>query len=133
MLGFVFGNVERHVVHHRNAHCAAGFIIQEFARVRWFLSTDRHCLPPCRLAQKAAYRSIVVDGEEIEFSDGFTDLHTRSYEEILKGNGFSIEDVRPSTEAVCHIRTAHIEPSKGERHPYLEGQPKVQYSDVLID
>ena len=90
------------------------------ARVRWFLSIDRADLPADTPPGQATFRSITVDGEEIEFSGGFTDLHTLSYREILKGNGFPLDEVRPSIETVAHIRAAPIEPKKGEVHPFLE-------------
>jgi len=68
---------------------------------------------------RPTYRSITVGGQEVEFSDGFADLHTLSYERILKGEGFSLEDARPSIEIVSRIRTADLQPAKGEQHPFL--------------
>lgn len=120
MLSFVFGPLRSSVVHHRTAERAAGYLEYEKARVRWFLSLDRADLPANTPEGQTTYRSIAVDGEEVEFSGGFTDLHTLSYREILSGNGFSLEDVRPSIEIVSHIRSAPIAPGKGERHPFLE-------------
>ena len=121
MLSFVFGNLRRNVVHHRSADRAAGYLEYDKAQVRWFLSINRADLPADTPPGQTTFRSITVDGEEIEFSGGFTDLHTLSYQEILKGNGFPLDDVRPSIETVAHIRTAPIEPKKGEPHPFLEG------------
>jgi UDP-N-acetyl-2-amino-2-deoxyglucuronate dehydrogenase len=108
------------VAHLRDRSRAAGFLACGRATVRWFLSIDRRDLPQSVAASKTTYRSITVDGEEIEFSDGFTDLHTRSYEEILAGRGFGLSAVRPSIEIVADLRSALLEPRKGERHPFVE-------------
>ena len=93
--------------------------IRDSASIRWFLSVDRNDLPPSVNGSKTTYRSIAIDGEEFEFSDGFTDLHTRSYEEILAGRGFTLADVRPSVDIVSDFRKAPIELSRGERHPLV--------------
>ncbi len=121
MLSFVFGALKQNIVHHRSADRAAGYLEYDMARVRWFLSIDRADLPANTPPGQTTFRSITVDGEEIEFSGGFTDLHTLSYREILKGNGFPLDEVRPSIETVAHIRAAPIEPKKGEVHPFLDG------------
>jgi UDP-N-acetyl-2-amino-2-deoxyglucuronate dehydrogenase len=68
---------------------------------------------------KTTYRSVTLDGEEIEFSEGFGDLHTRSYEEILAGRGFGLDQVRPSVEIVSNFRSGAIEPQAGEQHPFV--------------
>lgn len=119
MLSFLFGSLRQNVVHHRAADCAAGYLEYDKARVRWFLSINSNDLPPNTPAGQTTFRSITVDGEEIEFSGGFTDLHTVSYQEILKGNGFVLDDVRPSIDTVAHIRTAALQPRAGEQHPFL--------------
>jgi UDP-N-acetyl-2-amino-2-deoxyglucuronate dehydrogenase len=119
MLCFVFGALERNVVHHRETDCASGYLEYEKARVRWFLSINRHDLPRNLPKDQTSFRSIMIDGEELEFSDGFTDLHTRSYQEILAGNGFTLDDVRSSIEAVSQIRTAKVESSREDQHPFL--------------
>lgn len=119
MLSFVFGPLQRNVVHHRAADCAAGYLEYQKARVRWFLSINRRDLPDGLPEGQTTYRSITVDGKEIEFSGGFTDLHTLSYQEIMKGKGFSLAEVRPSIETVAHIRTADLAPGEGEQHPFL--------------
>jgi UDP-N-acetyl-2-amino-2-deoxyglucuronate dehydrogenase len=119
MLAFVFGKLERNVVHHRAPDCAAGYLEYQRARVRWFLSINVKDVPQSVAEKQRTYRSITVDGKEIEFSEGFTDLHTASYRSILAGKGFPLEAVRPSIEAVAHIRTAPIELGKGEQHPFL--------------
>lgn len=119
MLSFVFGDLKRSIVHHRAADCAAGYLEFQKARVRWFLSINERDLPDEVRDKQKTFRSITVDGEEVEFSQGFTDLHTQSYENILAGNGFTIEETRPSIEAVSHIRTADIEINRGEQHPFV--------------
>ena len=121
MLTFVFGPLKMNVVHHRAMDCAAGYLEYERARVRWFLSINARDLPEAVAKEQTTYRSITVDGAEIEFSGGFTDLHTLSYQGILDGNGFGLDAVRPSIETVAHIRDADIEPSRGERHPFVDG------------
>jgi UDP-N-acetyl-2-amino-2-deoxyglucuronate dehydrogenase len=120
MLTFVFGPPQRNIVHLRQRERAAGYLECGRARIRWFLSVDRNDLPPAVVQDKTTYRSILLNGEEIEFSDGFTDLHTRSYEEILAGRGFGLEDVRPSVEIVSSFRSRPEEPQAGERHPFVQ-------------
>ncbi len=119
MLSFVFGRVERNIVHHREPDCAAGYLECERARVRWFLSLNKSHMPDHLPTEQTTFRSIVIDGEELSFSDGFVDLHTKSYEAILAGNGFVLDDVRASTEIISQIRSADIEPRKGDRHPLM--------------
>ena len=119
MLAFVFGAIKTSVVHYRSLDAAAGYLEFEKARVRWVMSINRAHLPPQTPAGQSTYRSIMVDGEELEFSSGFTDLHTASYQAILDGEGFGLDVVRPSIELVSSIRTAAIEPRKGESHPHL--------------
>ncbi|MGR3433949.1 MAG: Gfo/Idh/MocA family oxidoreductase [Shimia sp.] len=119
MLGFVFGDLRHSVVHHRSATAAGGYLEFARARVRWVLSIDRAHLPAHTPEGQTTHRSITVDGEEIEFSGGFTDLHTASYRDILEGGGFGPEVVRPSIALVTDIRHAALEPGRGERHPDL--------------
>jgi UDP-N-acetyl-2-amino-2-deoxyglucuronate dehydrogenase len=118
MLAYLFGPPKTNIAHLRNAHRAGGFLECENARIRWFLSVDRSDLPEAA-AGKTTYRSLTIDGGEVEFSEGFTDLHTRSYEEIIAGRGFSIEDARISIEIVSKFRNAEIDLTKGEFHPYI--------------
>ncbi len=118
MLTFVFGPAQRNIVHLRDRERAAGYLECGRARIRWFLSVDRKDLPDDVAKQKTTYRSVLLDGEEIEFSDGFTDLHTRSYEEILAGRGFSLDQVRPSVDIVSQFRAAPIQPHVGDLHPF---------------
>jgi UDP-N-acetyl-2-amino-2-deoxyglucuronate dehydrogenase len=100
----------------------SGVFELEHARVRWFLSLDRDDLPDTvRAANKTAYRSLVTDGMRLEFSDGFPDLHTAVYRDVLAGGGFSIDDVRPSVQLAHEIRTAPIEPVV-DTHPLATGR-----------
>jgi UDP-N-acetyl-2-amino-2-deoxyglucuronate dehydrogenase len=108
MLGFVFGAVSRNEAHLRETERAAGFLECERADVSWFLSIDRNDLPESVRGKKTTFRSITVDGEEVEFSEGFTDLHTRSYEEILAGRGFGLDDVRTSIDIVSEFRSLPV-------------------------
>lgn len=119
MLSFVFGPLRDNVVHHQAPDCASGYLEYQRARVRWFLSINVNDVPEIVADKQRTFRSITVDGEEIEFSDGFTDLHTRSYEEVIAGRGFPLDDVRPSIETVSQIRNAEIELNRGEHHPFL--------------
>lgn len=120
MLGFLFGKCVGSVLHYRSADCSSGYLEFDRARVRWVLSINRDHLPAQTPEGQFTYRSITVDGEEVEFSGGFTDLHTVSYEHILANRGFGIEDVRPAIEIVSGLRSAEIEPSKGEQHPLFK-------------
>jgi UDP-N-acetyl-2-amino-2-deoxyglucuronate dehydrogenase len=117
MLSYVFGPAQRNVVHLRTDERAAGYLECGRAKIRWFLSVDRRDLPESVRDSKTTYRSMLIDGEEIEFSDGFTDLHTKSYEEILAGRGFGIDEVRSSISIVSDFRSRNIEARAGERHP----------------
>lgn len=121
MLHFIFGKLQRNVLHFANDYKAAGYLEYEKARVRWFLSIDANDLPDSVKDKKPTYRSITVDGTELEFSEGFTDLHTTSYQEILAGRGYGIEDARHSIETVNTIRSAiATTPASEERHPLLD-------------
>lgn len=120
MLHFIFGKLQRNVVHFSSADKASGYLEYENARVRWFLSIDANDLPNPVKGKKPTYRSITVDGAEIEFSEGFTDLHTISYQAILDGQGYGIEDARHCVETVEDIRTrAPVNAQNGEGHPFL--------------
>jgi UDP-N-acetyl-2-amino-2-deoxyglucuronate dehydrogenase len=122
MLHFIFGALQRNVVHLSDAHQASGYLEYERARVRWFLSIDAGDLPESVRGKRTTYRSITVDGEEVEFSDGFTDLHTVSYQAILDGEGYGIEDARPCIEAVDAIRSlTPVTARDGEGHPFASG------------
>ncbi|TLD81367.1 Gfo/Idh/MocA family oxidoreductase [Helicobacter sp. MIT 11-5569] len=120
MLSWIFGDVKESRVNLLNASSASGILELKNARVRWFLSVDASVLPQVALEQgKRTYRLISVDGLEVEFSDGFTDLHTESYKEILKGRGFGLQEAKRSIEIVHTIRNAEIIGLKGEYHPFL--------------
>ncbi|WP_348655573.1 Gfo/Idh/MocA family oxidoreductase [uncultured Sulfitobacter sp.] len=119
MLHFIFGKLQDNKVHLSEDTRAAGYLEYEHGRVRWFLSIDVNDVPaPVREQGQRTFRSITVDGEEIEFSGGFTDLHTRSYQEILAGNGFGLEENRVAIETVAHIRQASSE-AGGDQHPFV--------------
>ncbi len=120
MLHYIFGELQQNVVHHSEPRKCAGYLEYEHARVRWFLSVDAADLPS-EVAEtgQRTYRSITANGKEIEFSGGFTDLHTRSYEEILKGNGFGLEDNRIAINTVADIRNSMPSISAGEQHPFV--------------
>ncbi len=119
MLSWIFGPVEESVVHVKTESANAGFLKLRHANVRWFLSVNYDYIPESVKAQgQRTYRSITVDGDEIEFSGGFTDLHTRSYEAILAGNGFGLQEARPSIGIVSEIRNLEPLGLKGEYHPF---------------
>jgi UDP-N-acetyl-2-amino-2-deoxyglucuronate dehydrogenase len=121
MLTWIFGNVKENIVNLHTHDRASGILVLEKARVRWFLSINSETLPPeVKERGKTTFRSITVEGEEIEFSEGFTDLHTRSYEEILKGNGFEIGEARRSIGIVYDIRNQVPTGLKGEYHPFAK-------------
>ncbi|HRW29598.1 MAG: Gfo/Idh/MocA family oxidoreductase [Alphaproteobacteria bacterium] len=121
MLHFLFGNLQENVVHYFSDTTNAGYLEYEKARVRWFLSVDANNLPDSvKSSGQRTYRSITIDGDEIEFSGGFTDLHTRSYEEILNGNGFGLEENRIAIETVADIRNKNPLGKIGEYHPFLD-------------
>jgi UDP-N-acetyl-2-amino-2-deoxyglucuronate dehydrogenase len=118
LLVHLFGPPQQNVAHLRDRERAAGYLECGRAKVRWFLSVERRDLPEA--ASKMTFRSITIDGVEIEFSEGFADLHTLSYQEIVAGRGFGVETVRPSVEIVSAFRTLPLEPRSGERHPFTE-------------
>ena len=105
MLHWLFGNVEKNTVTEHTNETASGKLLFERAEVDWSLSIDANKLPEeIKAAGKRTYRTLKIDGDEFEFSDGFTELHTRSYEEILKGNGFPIRETKTAIELVHEIR-----------------------------
>ena len=120
MLHFVFGKLQDNAVHYSGEMKAAGYLEYERARVRWFLSIDANDLPDDVKGRKTTYRSIDISGEELEFSEGFTELHKVSYEEILAGRGYGLDDARHCIETVNVIRTAQVvAPRDGRGHPVL--------------
>lgn len=120
MLIWMFGQAESIEVHINEEKVVSGFLNLERARVKWFLSIDKNMLPEdVKKAGQMTYRSITVDKEEIEFSGGFTNLHTLVYESILKGEGFGITEARDSIEIIQNIRTATVKPEKENMHEKL--------------
>ncbi|MGB2273943.1 MAG: Gfo/Idh/MocA family protein [Flavicella sp.] len=121
MLSWIFGEVKVNKTHLHSYDRAAGYLEFEQARVKWFLSIDSEALPKeVKTKGQRTYRSITVEGDEVEFSAGFTELHTESYKEILTGNGFGLEDARTSIEIVHAIRTSTFSAlTEGEFHPFV--------------
>jgi UDP-N-acetyl-2-amino-2-deoxyglucuronate dehydrogenase len=125
MLHFVFGKVVDNQLHYRDDSKAGGYIEYEKARVRWFLSVDVEDIPAAVREQgKRTYRMLTMNGAEIEFSDGFTDLHTRIYEDVLRGGGFSLEDNRVAIETVGSIRAQEPRMPVSDYHPFLHNLKK---------
>ena len=121
MLTWIFGEVKQNVVHFLKRDKAAGFLELEKARVRWFLSIDYNDIPKgIKKNGQRTYRSITMDGEEIEFSGGFTDLHTISYERILEGKGFGLEAGRTAIQTVYNIRNTTPVGIRGDYHPIIK-------------
>ncbi|ARV15124.1 Gfo/Idh/MocA family oxidoreductase [Polaribacter sp. SA4-12] len=120
MLSWIFGDVQENIVHLREKDKSAGYLEFKNARVRWFLSINENDLPE-HIKEKGqrTFRSITIDNQELEFSSGFTDLHTKSYQEILKGNGFGLKESEESIKIVHQIRNMAI--SKiGEKHLFIK-------------
>jgi len=121
MLSWVFGNVKENVVHLHNHDRAAGYLEFEKARVRWFLSINGDVLPDeIKAKGQKTYRSMTIEKEELEFSDGFSGLHTQVYEEILAGKGCGIENARGAIEIVHSVRTQTPLGLKGDYHPFAK-------------
>ena len=121
MLTWIFGDVKENIVHISEPHKAAGYLVLNRARIRWFLSIDTNDLP-VNIKEKCqrTYRSIMINNTELEFSEGFTDLHNKSYEEILNGNGFGIQEARKSIETVYTIRNSTPLGLTGNYHPFCK-------------
>ena len=121
VLSWIFGPVENNIVHVCEQRKAAGFLELKRGRVRWFLSLDCGDLPfTPKIGESMTHRSIKIDGEEIDFSSGFADLHTQSYRQILAGKGFGLPDILTSVEIVSDIRKAKPAGLKGNCHPMLK-------------
>jgi len=119
LLGWLFGKVQQNIVHVQQHDRVAGYLEYEQARVRYFLSINEHTLPKELLdAGKKTFRSLQIGGEEFEFSEGFGDLHTVSYQEILNGNGFGLNESKQSIETVHNIRNAQPVGLVGDYHPF---------------
>ena len=121
LLLWLFGSVESSRLHLRSASKMAGVLHLDRARVRWFLSTDVNDLPDhCRAEGHYAHRQITIDGHAIDFSHGFTDLHSRVYQETLEGNGVGIEEARPAISLIHEINQSDITLHDHETHPALD-------------
>tara|TARA_B110000879_G_C11088008_1_gene477752 strand:- start:341 stop:1300 length:960 start_codon:yes stop_codon:yes gene_type:complete len=121
MLSWIFGDVEENIVNIKKADINAGFLKLKNANIRWFLSVNYNYIPDdVKSRGLKTFRSITVDNQEIEFSGGFTDLHTRSYEEILKGNGFGLDEAYGSIQTVSSIRKMNQIGLKGDFHPFCK-------------
>lgn len=121
MLQWIFGPASRNIVHVSSHDRVAGFLEFERARVRYFLSINENTLPKdVRESGKKTFRLIEMEGEEVEFSNGFTDLHTESYKNILNGEGYGLDDVRPCIQIVHDIRNAVPVGLKGDYHPFAK-------------
>lgn len=132
MLSWIFGDVKNNQVHVHSHDRAAGFLELERARVRWFLSINDKLLPK-EIVEKGqrTFRSIRIGEEELEFSNGFTDLHTRSYEEILKGKGYPIGASRKAIEIVHEIRHEQPVGLKGDYHPFAK-KPQSKHPFLMM-
>ncbi|UCD65082.1 MAG: Gfo/Idh/MocA family oxidoreductase [Candidatus Zixiibacteriota bacterium] len=121
LLMWLYGKVEHSEVHAASPFRIAGYLELKNARVNWFLSIDKRDLPPAALEKgQRTFRSITVDGEEVEFSEGFTDLHTIVYRETMAGNGFGLDQARPSIELVHGLRKAPVKLNPENAHPLLK-------------
>ena len=121
MLCWIFGAVEENVVHLKTVDTNAGFLKLKNANVKWFLSVNYNYISnEIKNKGLTTFRSIKVDGDDIEFSGGFTELHTRSYEEIIKGNGFGLDEAYGSIEMVSHIRNSQPLGLVGDYHPFCK-------------
>ena len=119
MLNWVFGDIQDSQVHVHTHDRASGYLEFEHARVRWFLSINADTLPADVAAKgQRTYRSIKIGGEELEFSEGFTELHTETYKDILSGGGYGLEDARTAVEIVHGIRNSTPVGLKGDYHPF---------------
>ena len=120
MLGWVFGDIKKNEAHVKQEDVSAGYLEFKHAKVRWFLSVNYDYIPEdIKASGQRTYRSITVNGKEIEFSGGFTDLHTKSYEHILTGGGFGLEEAHKSIEIVSDIRTQDVVLSSSDIHPFV--------------
>ena len=126
MLTWVFGKANENIVHVLHENKAGGLLKLEHANIRWFLSIDYNDIPgPARMAGKRTYRSLRMGEEEIEFSDGFADLHTEMYREIIAGRGFGLTDAKQSINIVCNIRNSEPVGLQGDYHPFLKTNGKI--------
>ncbi|CAH1528214.1 Gfo/Idh/MocA family oxidoreductase [Vibrio rotiferianus] len=126
MLHFIFGDIKDSEVHYRDEKTVAGYLVYEKARVKWFLSIDENNLPDNAIqGEKKTYRSIDIEGEQLEFSSGFTDLHTQSYHHILSGSGYGLEENRVAIETVEKIRVGKIITDSNHQHPLVKNLSRI--------
>jgi UDP-N-acetyl-2-amino-2-deoxyglucuronate dehydrogenase len=119
MLLWLFGAARDSRVHIASPETSAGYLELAGARVRWFLSIDARTLPEeARRKGQRTYRSIRLDGREIEFSEGFTDLHTATYRDILGGGGYGLSEARPAIQLAHEIRAARASLEPECAHPF---------------
>jgi UDP-N-acetyl-2-amino-2-deoxyglucuronate dehydrogenase len=120
MLHFIFGDIKFNEVHYKDDQTVAGYLEYERARVKWFLSIDANNLPENAIqGEKKTYRSIMIGDEELEFSGGFTDLHTQSYQNVLAGKGYGLEENRTAIETVEGIRDQAVVANPEHYHPLM--------------
>ncbi|HEX3008327.1 MAG TPA: Gfo/Idh/MocA family oxidoreductase [Bacteroidales bacterium] len=125
MLSWIFGEIKENIVQLSLPDKVAGYFQLERARVRWFLSIDYADIPhDVKIKGQRTFRSITIDGEEIEFSEGFTDLHTKTYQHILEGKGFGLEDARNAINTVFNIRNSSPVGLTGDYHPFANPYKK---------
>ncbi|WP_298749216.1 Gfo/Idh/MocA family oxidoreductase [uncultured Arcobacter sp.] len=121
MLCWIFGEVKENILHLKTVDANAGYLILKNARVKWFLSVNYNYIPlKIKEQGQTTFRSIKIDGKEIEFSAGFKDLHTKSYEEILSGNGFGLDESYNSIQIISDIRKSEIAGLKGDYHSFIK-------------
>lgn len=121
LLLWLFGKEEKIEVHYFDKNKISGFLELEKAKVSYFLSIDRNDMPKKAIEEgKRSFRSLEINGEEVEFSEGFTDLHTKVYEKILNCEGFGIDEAKPSIELVYKIRKAEVKEVKENLHKWLK-------------
>lgn len=121
MLIWMFGKVENYEVHYSDSKRVAGYLELQKAKVKWFLSLSKEDLGSKEKNGNKAFRTMTINGEAIEFSDGFANLHTKVYKDIFMGGGFGIKDVKPSIELIYNIRKAQPKiTDKTKIHPYVK-------------
>lgn len=121
MLTWIFGEAKENLVHLSETNKAAGYLELKNARVRWFLSVDYNDVPiDIKAKGQRTFRSILIEGKEIEFSEGFTDLHNSTYTNIIEGKGFGLDEARQSIQIVYKIRNSQVLGLKGNYHPFCK-------------
>ena len=121
MLSYLFGECTENILHYKDEKRNSGYLEFDKARVRWYLSIDEADIPKrTKNENSATFRSIQIDNEEIEFSDGFTDLHTLSYQMILSGEGFGIDENRSAINIVFDMKNSQPIGLRGSYHPFLK-------------